>query len=257
MALNRRNSEKSWMERNDSVPINSPGFALGRTVGTFLALPGLRGFWPMSVVGSTGQVNDISTTGLHLTNNNSVGFGLHPLIPYATFNGTTQRLSRATEANLAVTGVVSMASWVRLDNPGNGLVEVVCGKKGNATNRAYFIEKAANGSITANISADGSTVKTVTSTVTILEDTWYFVCLSFNPSTSLSITVNGTTTTSATSIPASIFNTAVDFTIGASGEVDEYLDGDISFTALSAYNYPAEIIFNLFEQSRLNFFGVS
>lgn len=256
MPLQRRNPAKKSLDQSDMLEINSIGFALGRTVGMCLALPRLRGFWPMSVVTSTGQVNDLSTNGLHLTNNNTVTFSQQTLIPYVLFNGTNQYLSRATEANLEITTALTLSTWVQFDNASSA-IEVVCGKKGAAGQYGYFIQRTAGGALQAVVSSNGTTQTTISSSVTIAADTWYFVSLIYNPSISLSIKVNSTTDVNTTLIPASLHNSTAPFTIGASGVPGEYLDGFVSFTTLSAYNYGTGTLFNLFEQSRLNFFGVS
>lgn len=74
-------------------------FAWKSVISQFLALPVLRGFWPMSAVSHTAadQARDISGNGNHLTNNNVSTFGYEStsLIPQVSFNGTTQYLSRA------------------------------------------------------------------------------------------------------------------------------------------------------------------
>jgi len=76
---------------------NEPNFSQESVSSMLLALPALRGCWPMSSVryASTSRATDISGQDNHLTSVNTVDFGYDNFIPYAEFDGTNQYLYRS------------------------------------------------------------------------------------------------------------------------------------------------------------------
>jgi hypothetical protein len=60
-------------------------FALSTAISAHLALPGIRGFWPMSGVGTVGLALDMTGLGNHLVRTNDVDFSYDDLIPFAEY----------------------------------------------------------------------------------------------------------------------------------------------------------------------------
>ena len=94
-AVQTRNSDLVDLLRSDFQHRNEPNFAWKSVVSSFLALPLVRAFWPMSIVTDADPQARSALGGYHLTNNNVCTFGYSNLVTYVNFNGTTQSLTRA------------------------------------------------------------------------------------------------------------------------------------------------------------------
>jgi hypothetical protein len=66
---------------------NEPQFAWKSAVSSFMAIPVLRGLWPMSAVYNTAasQARDVSGNAIHLTNTDISLFGYTNLFPWVEF----------------------------------------------------------------------------------------------------------------------------------------------------------------------------
>ena len=240
-----------------------PNFSLGQTISTYLALPGLRGFWPSNGVSDTGQMLDISGNQLLLTNvaSTPIGYESSTLTPRAHYNGTTQYHSRSDSAYFDITGTeayieqngLTMGCWINFDNAA-GSVEDGISKWGSAGQRSYRLFRSAAGDISGQVSVDGTAIIGTTGTASS-QSTWLFVAMQYDPSTELSVFVNATKTQNTTSIPASIFNGNTNFQLAARSGATNPLDGKISLAFLCASALSDAIINNLYMQSR-GLFGV-
>lgn len=250
----QRNSELVNNLKPDFVSLKDAGFGPGRALGTYLFAPSLRGFWNMAAVDSSTNVRDMSPYGHTLTNNGATTFGVNAINPYAIMDGTNNYLSRATEANIAITGRLTLSAWVYFDLA-LGTAEFVVGKKGGAGQLGYYLYRDAAGQIIAEVSSNGTAVVQAVGAV-VEELTWYFLALVYNPSIELSLWINTTKTLNVTSIPAAIHNSTAPFTVGATGVPDQFLTGRVTNVLLSATNISDTGIFSLGEQSKVSF-GVS
>lgn len=242
------------------------GVFIGNTLASYMALPGLVGFWPMSSVQrSTGNAYDLSGQGRTLTyTGNPVFTYYNGLVPYIIFDGTGDYLSRTDETDLDITGTetiftsgaagLTMGGWFWIDTTGTEMAFM--GKYTTTGNqRSYILYKSTGGTVDAIVSSDGST-STITTGSAVTIDTWYFAVVRFIPSTSVDIFVNATKSTNTTSIPASIFNSTAPFQIGAlnAGGAD-LLSGQASLCFLCANALGDDLISSLFQSSRV-LFGV-
>lgn len=240
---------------------NEPNFSLAKTISTYLALPGLRGFWPMSAFGPTGNAFDQSGNVRTLTYNGNPTYNYDNLAPYIALDGTGDYLSRADESALDITGTetyagspgLSFAGWYYFDNAA-GSTEYMMAKKATAGNFSYSIRRAVSGVIAPDISVDGTALTTV-SLGSPAQATWFYVAMQFDPQNELSGWINDTKTTNTTSIPASIFNSNADFVLGAQSSIANLMTGRCSLCALCASFLSDAIILNLFQQTR-GLFGI-
>lgn len=213
---------------------NEPNVALGN-LGSMLALPQLRGLWLLGSANESGNAYDSSGQGRTLTNVSSLAYGVYNnLIPYAIHDGAADYLRRADEAGLDITGALTFGAWVRSNNLPGG-TETAIGKW-NATGnqRAYRLVVNSSGNVVALVSSNGTAQTFVTDTNNYAAAAWLHVVARFTPSTELAIFVNGVKTVNTTSIPASLFNSSSDFTVGANGAGGEVLDGDTALPFLCA-----------------------
>jgi hypothetical protein len=236
-------------------------------ISPFLALPGLRAFWPMSAVDYTNpQCIDIAN-GYDLTNNNTATFGYDPnqaLVPCVFLDGTNQYLSRAdggaanwaditgTETYIENTTVgargLTLGGWFWFDRLAT--TELIIGKVSAAAgNYSYWITKDVTNVILSNVSVDGTAVTQMASAGTITTGQWYNLILRHDPSASLDIIVNNVQTRNVAGIPASIFDGNAAFEIGrfAGGS---YLDGRASCCFLCAALLSDAQISSLYQQTR-------
>jgi len=92
-----RNSAQVALLSADFQNRYEPNFALANAVSTYMALPGLRGFWPMSGMAYTEpRCRDPSGNGNHLITNNTPQFGYDNLRPIVDLDGVNQSMYKAS-----------------------------------------------------------------------------------------------------------------------------------------------------------------
>ena len=241
----------------------------GNVVSSFSTIPGLVGFWPMSSVQrSTGNAFDLSGQGRTLTYNGAPTYNIEQdFTPYINFGATADSLSRPDETDLDIIGTetiydssvrgLTMGGWFRGDRFESALFELPMGKVSNVAGQfSYFIIKDTALDLLFRISTDGTALVSVTSSISLLNNTWYFIVGRFIPSTELAIFVSTTKNTFTTAIPATIFNSAANFSIGRiTGVTGADMRGRASLCFLSANALSDALINGLFQQSRV-LFGV-
>jgi hypothetical protein len=236
----------------------------GNIISSYMMLPGLRFFAPMSVVGSSGQAVDLAL-GNSLTNNANSLF-IHTSansVPYCIYNGTTQYHSIAdnaahdiigNEAYISNTGL-TIGMWVQSDTTPSTATRLF--SKGTTTGnaRAYALRRNTLNQFVFGVSNNGTTDTTVATGLTFDADVWYFIVGVFVPSTSITIyqgsssgfiSVNNTT-----SIPATLNNSATGLAIGAQADGTQFSDIRVSMCFLCCQSLGESIIKNLFVQSKL------
>src|SRR3990172_4225733 len=235
------------------------GVFLGNVLASYMALPGLVGFWPMSSIQrSTGNAYDLSGQGRTFTYNGNPAYTYFKgLVPYIDLDGTGDFLSRATETDLDIQGSESiyttgaagliMGGWFSADSTAG--VAAFVGKHDNATAAGsayllYIVSGAAN-FIVYNASSLYDVIGTALST-----GTWYFTVGRFTPSTEVAIFVNSVKATNTTSIPASLNAVAAPFQIGARNS-GSLLDGRATLVFLCANALGDDLISSLFQSSRI------
>lgn len=237
----------------------------------FLALPGLRGFWPTSSREGTPnmRVMDLSGLEMHLDNiavDGAVTSGYENLVPFISLPGGgpggATYLQHIDDPVFDIIGNESwigaaywgltIGGWFKIDDL--GAEEGLMSKENGAGQRSYYLYKTAADNIEFTVSSNGVAVFTVTSTGTILADTWYFIVGRYDPSTELAVFINNVKTTNVVAIPATLFNSTANFRIGfitTSFSADMLL----SLCFLSAMQLSDGIIDSLYAQER-GAFGV-
>jgi len=272
MAVQKRNDELVNMLSADLQRRYESGFAWRTACSMFQALPGLRGFWPMSAFGAgTIPVYDQSGNGRQLTYNGNPVFGSGSglsggLAPWIRFDGTGDYLSRADEAGLDILGTetyvdvpgLTLGGWFRPENITNGMGLI--SKWGASGQYSYILTAAgnvANDPVQFTISDDGTNFDTATSANGYSANTWQFMAGRFNDAATgaeLAVWLNDDQTTNNTARNA-IFNGNADFNISGSNSGSNLLTGRASLCFLCACALHDSVVWALYQHTR-SLFGV-
>ncbi len=237
------------------------GVFLGNVLASYLALPGLVGFWPMSSVQrSTGNAYDLSGQGRTLTYVGNPAYTyFNGLVPYIDLDGTGDYLARADETDLDIQGNESvfttgaagltMGGWYWLDTTAG--TQPLISKDGVSAQRSYNL---IFGSGVVQFAAFGAGSNSVSSTEVISAATWYFMAGRFTPSIEVAVFVNNTKTIDTTSINATLTAGTQSLGIGTD-DTTRLLDGRASLVFLCANALGDDLISSLFSSSRI-LFGV-
>src|SRR3990172_4789567 len=134
------------------------GVFLGNVLASYMALPGLVGFWPMSSIQrSTGNAYDLSGQGRTLTYNGNPAYTYYNgLVPYIDLDGTGDYLSRSDETDLDITGAetiyttgaagLTIGCWAWFDVAGG--TETAMSKWNPTGNQASYLLWKRNGELT-------------------------------------------------------------------------------------------------------------
>lgn len=227
-------------------------------VDPVLALPGLRGCWPMSSFNENGNAYDMSGQGRTLTYNGNPTYNFTGLVPYIDFDGTGDFLSRADEAGLDIIGTenyvaaaargLTFGGWFY---PKTTNKEVIMAKADNSTG-PYALWNDDGNDILFRVrnAADAATFLV---TIAITLSAWQFIVGRYDPSTELKVWRNISTNTNVTNIPASILDGNDTFCIG--GYAGAEFEGLASLCFLCAAALSDMIIESLFQRTR-SLFGV-
>ena len=225
--------------------------ALGPTLGEYFSqwelLPSLRGYWPMSshTQGAGNLVYDLSGQGRSLTRNGPEMRNLYNnLIPYADFNGTSDNLSRADEADLDITDNLTLLGWFYFDSI-TGTRPLISKWGTTAATRSYNL--TTNGGVARVALSTGAAVTTYDGTSVNL-NAWNFVAGIYTPSTTVVLYVNGTETSNVTAV-AALGNSTSPFRIGNDNDAN-FLDGRASICAICNYAIPKTTLDYYFNRSR-------
>lgn len=241
------------------IGLNEPINRWGNVVSSFLALPGLVGFWPMSSVArNSADVYDLSGQGRTLTRNGNVQFKTYNnIVPYADFDGSGDYLARADEAGLQISGTetfyenkgLTMGGWFWAD--GAGATDGLIGKWTESGNQRAYLLLTLSNTFRLAISSDGTASTQLSHSSTFSTGQWYFAVGKYEPSTRMSVFMNGVKAETTTSIPASIFNSSAALQIGAYNAGTQELDGRVALAFLCANALPDAIINGLYEQTKV------
>lgn len=257
--VQQRNAEMVSLLSPDFQARAEPNFAWEHAVSAFLAIPGLRGFWPMSSVDEGGNCFDLSGQGRTLSYNGNPAYGISGLSPVLTLDGVGDYLNRADEAGLDILGTETIyaAAYRGLTVGGwfyptaaadSGLISkwVAAGNQ-----ESYVLRKTAGNTCYFGITTDGSTVVAVNTTAITL-NAWQFIVGRFDPSAELATFVNGVKATNVAGIPASIFNSNSALEIGRHNAANNYT-GSLAWCFLSGMAVSDAVIGQAYEQTRALF----
>jgi hypothetical protein len=211
------------------------------------------------------QARDVSGNRVHLDNNDASLFGYTNLIPWVEFDGGADFLDSADTGaggELDFTGTeayissslrgLTIGAWVYFADAASADEVIMAKWDGGGNQRSYRLARDAAGTLSFSVSVDGTAVTTVTSTgTTIPATTWTWVVGRFDPSTELKCFINFDEFTNTTSIPASIFDSSADFTIGRADDPSDWMDGRVSMAFAAACLVSDSIVLQCFEQSRV------
>lgn len=237
---------------------NRPGNVnLGDIVASFQYLPNLRGFWPMTARASSGAVTDLSGNGLTLTATATVAFAAYnDLMGYCDYDGATGKHARTTEANLEITGPLTVGGWFWVDAYDAVNAEGLVSKDGGSVNRAWALFDF-SGLVTFVVSGDGTIANqdSVSSAAGSLPlSTWKFIVGRYAPSTEISLLVDDVETVNTTGIPASLFNSTQAFEIARTANSNSIcLNGRASLVFLCNMYLEDVMCEHLYQSSRLIF----
>lgn len=218
----------------------------------------------MSAFNASGNAQDQSGHGHHLSYVGNPLYGYTGVAPYIQLDGTGDYLNRADESDLDITGSESyvattargltMGGWFRFDNAATA-IENALAKWGAAGQRSYRLIRNASGFAQAFISTDGTATVDVEGDTEIAAETWTFLVMRYDPSTELAVFLNGIKTAETTSIPATLHGSTAALRVGGNSSGTELLTGRASFCFLCACALPDATVGKLYTASRA-LFGV-
>jgi len=268
MPVQIRNDEMVALLAADLQRRYEPNFAWKSAVSQYLALPGLRAFWPMSAVdySAANRALDVAGGGYHLTANNAPTFGHENLIPYVEFDSaSSQYLSRADggAGNWAdITGGetyiesgkrgVTLGGWFKLGDltSGSGLMSKWDGTTAGSSYLLFFRGDLANDPMYM-YGSDGAISDSVGMYFSATAINWWFIAGRYERSSQkLAIFVNDDSVSKATSL-GNLNDSTIDFRIGSMGSW--FFKGKASMCFLCAASLSDTQIWSLFQQSRAMF----
>jgi hypothetical protein len=279
MAIQKRNDEMVNLLAADFQKRYEMQFSWGQACSMFQLLSGLRGFWPMSAFDSSGNAQDQSGHGHHLTYNGNPVYGqnldtLRTLAPHIRFDGTGDYLSRTDEADLDITGTstlelsqassvgaargITLGGWWRPEDTGNAqcLIDKWGPGAGNFSYSLTLNGNVVNDPVRFYISDDGTNYDSVSTTSGYTGLAWQFIAGRFNDADAgaeLAIFLNAEKTTAVTA-RASIFSGNADLGVGGRPAGPAYLyTGRATLVFLCAAALPDVTVWTLYQQTRALF----
>lgn len=191
----------------------------------FVELPGLAGYYPMSVRNGSGHAVEHSGSGSHLLQTGTCPTGYDGNAFVQLGNGTNY-LNVVT--TYAITGTetwissslrgLTIGGWFMLDSVGGSSGGLVS-KDAAPPNRGYFLVATTTPTITFAVSAAGGSGIGVTSASTTMAE-WHFIVGRFTPATEVAVFVDGDKTVNVTAIPASANVSSGNFEVGRFSSLD-------------------------------------
>jgi hypothetical protein len=224
-----------------------------KAIAQYLALPGLRAFWPGGVRNESQWVVDISGQGRILAN---VGVSMPILssgLPVMGFNGSTSRLYRADEAGLDITDALTMGGWFVTSTPGSYFL-MGRGDGSTLAGTAYRVSWLASSSNTQIIPADLSGLISLNNGIAP-GTSWNFIAMRFTPSSELALFANGVFTRQSAGIPATLNNTSSEFRVGMNSSNGQPFLGCAALLFLCATALSDATLLDLYQSTR-GLFGV-
>ena len=232
-------------------------------ISPFLALPGLRGFWPISAFDSGGDAQDQSGHAHHLAYNGNPTYNYDGLAPYIDLDGTGDYLSRTDEADLDIIGTetyvaaaargLTLGGWFWFADATAAIETCLSKWQAVVGGRSYMLDKTAAGLMRVLVSIDGTAVISQAAGQAVDSTSWVFAVGRFDPSNELAIFTNGTKDELAAGVPNRIHNSGSDFDVGARHGGTDLLTGRASLCFLCAACLSDAIIGSVFQQTRAAF----
>jgi len=236
-------------------------------ISPYLALSGLRGFWPMSAFDDNGMALDLSGNGLHLTLAGSTIFGYDfGIVPYAEYGaGGSDRHQHADDPKLDISGTeayvdanyrgFTFGAWVYQDPAAGGNEWIMSkGSAGGAGQYWLTNNNVIGQGWRGGIRGPGGDFNTPFFGTLPVDDIWYFLVMRFIPSTEIRLFANMVSVVNVAGPEASIVNTALsfqlaEFTTIPGGE----FHGRLSSVFICATAISDEALSSVFQQTRSAF----
>ncbi len=185
----------------------------------FIGLPGIEGYYPMSVVGASGDAINHSGIDAQLTQIGTVPLGydgnsfrqLGTATDYFSKSGLYGLTGLETFIDVSLRGF-TIGGWFNITSTPT-ISGALISRDGLSPQRGYSVRYNADGTFKVVVSGTGSNVFFVDSAVYPVDE-WLFVVARFIPSAELSVFVGGVKTTNTTAIPASCFVSSQTFEVG-------------------------------------------
>lgn len=274
----QRNNELVQLLAGDFQRRYEPNFAWVNACACISALPGLRGFWPMSTFDSNADAYDQSGHGHTLTAMNTPQYVYWMLAPFVSL-ASGDYLRRLDEADLDIIGTetyvptawrgIALGGWFYATTLAtSGLItKWVGGASGPGANQSYLLSLNAAGTVTGTISDAAGNLDSVTSTSATLVDEWFFAAFTWSGTASyntMSVWISdlaqpdGLNRVDAATARASIRNSTADFCVGGFSGGTSTLAGRASMcwlcamchTPVSGGNVVDALVSSVFQQTR-------
>jgi hypothetical protein len=264
MTVQIRNAELVDLLRPDFIHRNEPNVAWSHAVSMHRALPGLRGFWPMSGFDGSGMATDMGSLGHHLAYNGNPYYGYSNLVPYVHFDGVGDYLEHLDHADFDITGTesfvpaaqqgLSVGGWFYFDGLGN--LEAMMSKYGLAiADESWRLTKVPT-DVARFVVSDGAATTVVTSTTTLSAATWYFMAGVFsNSANTISVWLDNVYWSAA--FNNTINNSTVAFRIGMQADGNNPFVGRASLCWVCATALSDAIVKMIYHWTRSMFGKVS
>jgi hypothetical protein len=177
-----------------------------------------------------------------LTHEGTADQGSYGMAPYVSYNGSTNYSHRAAGALKGLNGFTA-GGWFQMTS-GDSLMGVWSA----GANQCWrlFVNSSAP---TLYVSSTGANSFSVAA-ANIVAGAWYLVVGRYTPSSELAIFLNNVKVTNTTSIPASLFDAAAEFSLGSNASGGEKLTGKASNCFMSHEPLADAQLTVLFEMGR-------
>lgn len=157
------------------------------------------------------------------------------------FDGTNDFVAMPSDlTQFKVTSAVTLSAWVNLTSTA-AQRDIICKWTNTAATSAYCLYTNSSGQLVMGIS-DGASITTTTETTqTLNTGTWYHVIGVYNPSSDVTLYINGIQVKqNTTSIPAALGNPTTIMDIGAENAGTNPMNGSIDEPKVYAQNLTAD-----------------
>lgn len=260
-ALERKQAKMEKLERG-----GGQAEALAKVLSTYTLMHGARRLflWNLqSEAASTVLVDALYQSGGGILAAGTPSRAVEDWLTHGVFDGVDDHWwEGASGTKNHYYGSLAVVAWVRFASGSLGNTATVISRWRTATaNRSFFVRKNTSDVLQFSVSGDGTAEVSVTSSLTVVADQWYFVAGRHTASSELALWVSNPTTkelvqdVNTTSIPANSFPTgAAEFNVGArnsgAGVHTDYLTGDMALLWTGAYATPDAQIANAFRVAR-------
>lgn len=223
----------------------------------FLYLPGLRGYWPMSSVGTAGQAINLVPGGSPFLMPNEGQYGVMLNQPYVSLDGVDDYLDIADGSEVDIIGTetyiepamrgLTLGGWFNVGSLPASRGGIFSKYNTSGNQRGYGLNVNPDDKVAMWVSDDGATYETIESVADVSLGQWLFIVGRFVPGDTVSLFVNGVQANVATTQTA-IFNSSSALEVGRWSASDE-LELMASRLFLCAMALPDDLIRGLLASS--------